>query len=141
MAEKPLCTIGKIAEQTGCNIETIRYFENIGLLAKPSRSKGGFRLYGETQFMQLNFIQKMRELGFAQSDIKVFLELAHQQGDANDDLKAMVQDQLEGIAQKIEDLKKLYNTFSMIWDQCECSCDDLCSQIMLCFNCNPDSDR
>ena len=63
MAEKML-TIGRLAKQTDCNIETIRYYERIGLLADPPRSPGGRRLYAQTHVQRLVFVRRSRELGF-----------------------------------------------------------------------------
>ena len=57
-------TIGNLSDKTGCNIETIRYYEPIGLLRKPPRSTGGHRLYGETDIRHLSFVRRSRELGF-----------------------------------------------------------------------------
>ena len=56
-------TIGTLAARTACKIETIRYYEKIGLLPAPPRSEGGHRVYGEDQVRRLRFIRRGRELG------------------------------------------------------------------------------
>ncbi len=58
-------TIGTLAAETGVNIETIRYYERIGLVPKPPRSAGGRRSYGPRDFERLRFVRRCRELGFS----------------------------------------------------------------------------
>ena len=65
--------IGALSEQTGCNIETIRYYERIGLLSPATRSQGGHRLYGQSQGRRLGFIRRTRELGFTLDEIRTLL--------------------------------------------------------------------
>ena len=67
--------IGGLATRTGCSIETIRYYERIGLLPKPLRSDGGYRLYEEEHVERLYFICRARDLGFHLADIMELLEL------------------------------------------------------------------
>jgi len=57
--------IGKVASQTGLSIDAIRFYEREGLLSKPMRSEGRFRLYREQDIQQLRFIRKAQELGFS----------------------------------------------------------------------------
>src|SRR3546814_9094156 len=65
-----------LSRRTGCNIETIRYYEKIGLLPAPARSDGGHRLYGHGHLMRLGFVRRARELGFTLDEIRVLLRLA-----------------------------------------------------------------
>src|SRR3546814_10746445 len=58
----PRLPIGVMSQRTGCNIETIRYYEKIGLLPLPARSEGGHRLYGHGHLMRLGFVRRAREL-------------------------------------------------------------------------------
>src|SRR2546428_1292947 len=57
--------IGRLAKHTGTNIETIRYYERVGLWPAPARSAGGYRLYGTAHLKRLNFIRRARTLGFS----------------------------------------------------------------------------
>ena len=66
---KPL-TRGALAARTGCNIETIRYYERVSLLPPPPRSAGGHRLYGEGLIRRLNFVRRSRDLGFSIEEIR-----------------------------------------------------------------------
>ena len=71
---KPL-TRGGLAARTSCNIETIRYYERVGLLPPPPRSAGGHRLYGEGLIRRLNFVRRSRDLGFSIEEIRELLHL------------------------------------------------------------------
>ena len=70
-------TRGVVAEQTGVNIETVRYYERIGLLPEPPRSVGGHRLYDEDLLRRLNFIRRSRELGFTLDEVRGLLRLVY----------------------------------------------------------------
>jgi|SRR5687768_9621891 MerR family mercuric resistance operon transcriptional regulator len=73
--------IGQIAERTGVNIETIRYYERVGLLSAPPRTAGGHRAYSEQHMQHLIFIRRSRELGFALDDVRTLLALSDGQQD------------------------------------------------------------
>src|SRR3546814_17019057 len=72
----PRLPIGMLSRRTGCNIETIRYYEKIGLLPAPARSDGGHRLYGHGHLIRLGFVRRGRELGFTPDEIRALLRLA-----------------------------------------------------------------
>lgn len=67
--------IGQISRRTGCNVETIRYYERIGLLPRPAR-RGTYRQYGPDDVGCLSFIRRSRELGFTLDEVRTLLELA-----------------------------------------------------------------
>ena len=67
--------IGALSRRTGVTVETIRYYERIGLLAPPPRSAGGHRLYDGTDRQRLEFIKRCRELGFRLDDVRALLDL------------------------------------------------------------------
>ena len=66
-------TRGTLAKRAGCHIETVRYYEKIGLLAPPARSPGGHRLYREADQRRLRFILRGRELGFPIEELRSLL--------------------------------------------------------------------
>ncbi len=72
----PQYPIGAMSKQTGCNIETIRYYERVGLLPQPARTEGGHRMYGGGHLKRLAFIKRARELGFTVQEIRALLSLA-----------------------------------------------------------------
>ena len=68
-------TIGDLARRVGVNIETIRYYERIGLMPRPERTLTGRRMYDESDLRTLAFIRKARELGFHIEDTRALLAL------------------------------------------------------------------
>ncbi len=64
MSKVSRLSIGDLARWTGCKVETIRYFENIGILPTPKRSAGGQRRYARDHLKRLNFVRRSRDLGF-----------------------------------------------------------------------------
>ena len=69
-------SIGRVGAATGTKVETIRYYERIGLLPKPDRTAGNYRLYASEHVHRLAFIRRARELGFAIENVRELLELA-----------------------------------------------------------------
>ncbi len=110
---------GTLAKQSGVNIETIRYYENIELMPDPMRSEGGHRLYNETHLQRLSFIRRCRELGFTLKEIRGLLKLV----DGGDYTCAEVRDltieHLDDVKQKINDLKKMQSTLKTMVSQCD----------------------
>jgi MerR family mercuric resistance operon transcriptional regulator len=72
--------IGEAARQSGCNIETIRYYERIGLLPKPARTASRYRVYGAEDVRRLAFVRRARALGFTLGEIRRLLDLAAERG-------------------------------------------------------------
>src|SRR5579863_839327 len=70
-----LLTRGELAKRTDCNIETVRYYEQVGLMPPPPRSEGGHRLYGQDLVKRLMFIRRSRDLGFTIEEIRGLLRL------------------------------------------------------------------
>jgi MerR family transcriptional regulator, mercuric resistance operon regulatory protein len=68
--------IGAPSKRTGSNVETIRYYERIGLLPFPARSAGGYRLYGDEHLKRLTFVRRARTLGFSIDEVRRLLHLA-----------------------------------------------------------------
>jgi len=110
--------IGQLSEQTDCKIETIRYYERIGLLPAPARSEGGYRMYDDNHRRRLSFIRRSRELGFTIDEIRGLLNLVDGGNYTCSDVKAITMEHVENIREKIADLKKLEKTLSRIASQC-----------------------
>jgi DNA-binding transcriptional MerR regulator len=69
-------TNGRLAEAAGVNLETVRYYERIGLMPSPDRTTGGHRAYEPEHVRRLTFIRRVRDLGFGIGDIRALLALA-----------------------------------------------------------------
>lgn len=109
--------IGALSRKTGCNIETIRYYERIGLIPEPPRSEGGHRSYSGDHLKQLAFIMRSRALGFSIQGIRQLLSLI-----GNDNTCEQVQSvtvrHLKEINRKIEDLNRLRSVLENAADKC-----------------------
>ncbi len=101
MAE--LITIGKVADRTGCNIETIRYYEKEGLLPEPPRSSGGHRLYSQHLVERLVFIRRARELGFSMLEIKQLHSIVDGEVVSCERVKSIADEHLEEIISRYPD--------------------------------------
>src|SRR6266566_2858215 len=80
MARSAEIQIGELSRRTGCNIETIRYYERIGLLPRPPRSASRYRLYDTGDIHRLTFVRRARELGFSLDEVRALLALSADSG-------------------------------------------------------------
>jgi MerR family mercuric resistance operon transcriptional regulator len=110
-------TIGRMSSETGVNIETIRYYERIGLLAKPPRSDGGRRVYNDAAARRLGFIRRARELGFSIDEIRTLITLSGGAGRCAD-VHALTVSHLSDVRAKISDLRKLERTLAKTAERC-----------------------
>ena len=104
-------TIGKLSKATGVNVETIRYYEKIGLLPEPPRSAGGHRLYSDGHLKRLGFIRRGRELGFTLEEIRNLLGLVDG-GYTCGEVKEATLRHMSDIRRKIADLKRMERTLA-----------------------------
>lgn len=100
-------SIGELSRRTGVHIETIRYYEKIGVTPPPPRTCGGRRTYGATETRTLAFIRRARELGFVLGEIRALLELGGPGVATCTDVCAIAARHVETIRAKIADLQKL----------------------------------
>ena len=112
-------TIGALSRKTGCHIETIRYYERIGLLSKPPRTEGGHRRYDHEQLKRLIFIRRSRELGFSLEEIRTLFRLVDGQCYTGQEVKGVTEKHLRDVSKKISDLRRLQKTLRSISSQCE----------------------
>ncbi len=111
-------TRGELATQTGCNIETIRYYEKIGMLPPPPRSEGGHRLYGQNLVKRLNFVLRSRDLGFTLEEIRELLRVVDGGNYTCAQVEALADEHVQDIRRKIKDLKKLKIVLETMASQC-----------------------
>jgi MerR family mercuric resistance operon transcriptional regulator len=110
--------IGTLAERTGVNIETIRYYERVGLLPAPPRTGGRHRAYDEGHVQRLSFIRRSRELGFPLDDIRTLLRLASTGNMDCCATREITLCHLADIRGKIASLKKLERALKSMTDAC-----------------------
>jgi MerR family mercuric resistance operon transcriptional regulator len=99
--------IGALAKQTGTNVETVRFYERIGLLAAPTRSSGGYRLYQTQHVKRLNFVRRARALGFPIDEIRTLLRLADERERPCAEARVVAEKHLRDVHAKIADLKAM----------------------------------
>ena len=114
-----ILSIGLLSTQTNCKVETIRYYEKIGIFPKPPRTEGGHRVYSENHLKRLVFIRRGRELGFSLEDIRTLLKLIDGGANTCQQVEAITLHHIGNIHQKILDLKKLEKILATISSQCE----------------------
>lgn len=112
-----MTTIGALSVRTGVHIETIRYYERIGLVPKPPRTAGGRRVYAEKDAKRLAFIRRARDLGFSVDDIRALMRLADSGGACKDAQKIAVQHR-DDIREKLKALKRLDRILTNAADRC-----------------------
>jgi len=99
--------IGALSRQTGCNIETIRYYEKAGLLPVPARSPAGYRRYGSTHLRRLTFVRRARALGFSIEDVRKLLKLADERKRPCGEVRVVAGTHLKDVQAKIADLRAM----------------------------------
>lgn len=110
--------IGGLSAATGVNIETIRYYEKIGLMPAPPRNEGRQRVYDESHLKRLTFIRRGRELGFSLHQIRELLGLVRGHDLTCADVKTMTDAHVTDIRRKVKDLKKLERVLTQLSAQC-----------------------
>lgn len=110
--------IGRLSAETGVNIETIRYYERIGIMPAPPRTEGGQRTYGAEHLKRLTFIRRCRELGFSLDEIRALLGLAGGHALTCAEVSDMAHAHIADIRQKVKDLKKLERVLTDLAARC-----------------------
>ena len=118
MAQNREFGIGELSQRTAVNIETIRYYERVGLLPSPPRTQGGHRLYSSAHRKRLVFIRRSRELGFTLDEIRNLLGLVEGSYACGDVQEAALA-HLKHIRLKIADLRRMERTLSDTAARCE----------------------
>lgn len=115
-------SIGDFSKLTGCPIETIRYYEREGILAKAKRSPGGHRLYDQTNVQQLRFILKARQMGFSLNEVKELLKQSVNVETSCQAVLNLADRNLRAIQVKIEQLAMLKNELQDLSQTCRNCC-------------------
>ena len=100
-------TIGTLAALTGCKPETIRYYEQVGVLSKPARTEGGQRRYEREHHQRLNFVRRARDLGFPLEEVRGLLRLVDEPGHTCAEVEKVARKHLDGVQSRLADLRAL----------------------------------
>ena len=109
--------IGEVAERANLPTKTIRYYEEIGLI-RPARDANGYRSFGEADMHKLTFVARARALGFSIEDCRALLALWEDTSRASADVRAIAEDHLTRIEEKIADLQAMRDTLSRLVRSC-----------------------
>ncbi len=112
--------IGELARLTGTKVETIRYYERIGLLDAPARTAGNYRAYRPEDLNRLSFIRRSRDLGFSLEQVQALLDLSDDRDRPCEAVDAIAREHLSEVDHKIRDLQALRRELSSMIDQCRC---------------------
>ncbi|MBO6773831.1 helix-turn-helix domain-containing protein [Thalassospira sp.] len=108
----------QLARQTGCNLETIRYYEKISLMPDPPRTASGYRVYDESHVERLRFILRGRELGFSIDELRGLLSLVDRGTQTCAEVKLLTDQHLADVRAKIKDLKRIEKVLAATAAQC-----------------------
>jgi Cu(I)-responsive transcriptional regulator len=112
--------IGELGRRTGTKVETIRFYERIGLLAAPLRTAGNYRAYGPEHLSRLSFIRRSRDLGFSLDQVRALLDLSDDRSRSCQAVDAIAAQHLAEVDRKIADLQALRRELASMIDQCRC---------------------
>lgn len=118
MPEREQFPIGILSERSGVNIETIRYYERVGLLPKPQRSAAGYRLYRTIDSDRLCFIRRARDLGFSLDEVRRLLDLADQKSRSCRRVHDIAAEHLAEVRAKIDDLRRMERVLATLVKAC-----------------------
>lgn len=114
-------TIGLLADHSGCNVPTIRYYEGIGLLPKPQRRPNGHRTYARADLDRLTFIRRCREFGFSIDQVRHLIDLAESSVDCVE-ARDLAQRHLNEVRVKLAELRALENGLLGLVQSCTSNC-------------------
>jgi len=110
--------IGELAKRADTKVQTIRYYEDIGVMPKAIRAANNRRLYDETHLERLTFVRHSRELGFSLDDIRNLLELSDQPDRPCEEVDAIARAHLDSVESKIASLQVLQDELRRMINHC-----------------------
>lgn len=111
-------TIGDMSRKTGVNIETVRYYERIGIMPEPDRTEGGNRQYNHDQLKRLHFVKSSRELGFNLEEVRALLKLVDRKDFTCGEVHKMTVGHLSSVKRKLADLRRLEKALKVMASEC-----------------------
>lgn len=110
-------TIGQISRAAGVHVETIRYYQGLGLVRAPQRPAQGFRRYGQADVARLRFIKRAQQLGFTLDEVKALLQL--EDGQSCRETRLLAENKLALIEQRLSDLTRIRRLLKQLIGECE----------------------
>ena len=119
--KKSRTTISKAAARAGVGVETIRYYQRLGLIEEPGKPVEGYRIYPEQTIAQIRFIKRAQELGFTLKEAKILVELGEEKCLETRDLAWL---KLELVQSKIRDLQLIEHNLKDLIQHCDTRMED-----------------
>ncbi|MCL5744162.1 MAG: heavy metal-responsive transcriptional regulator [Acidobacteria bacterium] len=110
--------IGFVARETGLTVDAIRFYEKSGLLKRPARSEGGFRLFRQKDLEDLRFVRNAQALGFSLGEVRELLLLQSESIGSCGHVREMLDSKLVSVREKIAELRKLETGLSESLRKC-----------------------
>lgn len=111
--------IGELAALCDCPVETIRYYEKIGLLPPPARESNGYRHYAAMHHKWLQFIIRSRGLGFSQDEVRRLTDLAHTDEPACHDVHELLETHIADVRSRIRELERMRRSLLKLKTKCQ----------------------
>lgn len=138
-----MSSIGELSQGTEVKIETIRYYEKIGLIPAPSRTSGGHRIYNTHHKERLLFVRRSRELGFSLEEVRELISLSENQENSCGDALSLVTRHLESVDEKLRQLQLIQQSLELMAKDCQSCCPGArapdCTIIEALSDCGPAS--
>ena len=113
-----MLSIGDLAKATGVPIETIRYYERMGVIPKPPRTASNYRAYTPAHEGRLKFVRRSRDLGFSLDEVRALLKLADGEDQSCSDIDLLARTHLDEVERKIEALTTMRDELRDMIDHC-----------------------
>lgn len=110
--------IGKLGQATGVDIETIRYYERVGLLPMPVRQANGYRAYGPLHLERLAFIRHCRALDIPLADVRRLLDFLDHPGSDCGDVNRLIDEQIARVRARLRSMQALERQLQQLRDRC-----------------------
>lgn len=118
MSMKQSFKIGELACKASVNVETIRYYERMGLITQP-KPRGCVRFYSEEHLARVRFVKRAKQLGFTLKESLELMNLSEQGNARCSDLASVAEEKIYEIEQKVKDLKKMKKSLQQLAASCE----------------------
>lgn len=113
-------SIGALAKATQTKVETIRFYEQCGILPSPQRTGSNYRVYAAQDLQRLSFIRRARDLGFSLDQVRTLLSLSDNPEQPCEEVDKVARERLLDVERKIADLSKLRRELRGLIEQCGC---------------------
>lgn len=113
-----ILTIGKVAERANVGVETIRFYQREGLIAKPPRPTAGYREYPADIVRRIRFIRRAKELGFSLKEIRELLQLRVASGTTCDEVRQRADAKITDIENRIRSLRHMKKSLNSLASVC-----------------------